>query len=62
MYAETNKQLTCGEFCYLPATLCPFLEKVASQNSAQSKTIKWVTKRAVKKDDKRTKKNARKEY
>ena len=62
MYAETNKQLTCGEFCYLPATLCPFLEKVASQNSAQSKTIKWVTKQAVKKDDKRTKKNARKEY
>ena len=35
MYAETNKQLTCGEFCYLPATLCPFIEKVASQNSAQ---------------------------
>ena len=62
MYAETNKQLTCGEFYYLPATLCPFLEKVASQNSAQSKTIKWVTKQAVKKDDKRTKKNARKEY
>ena len=62
MYAETNKQLTCGEFCYLPATLCPFPEKVASQNSTQSKTIKWVTKRAVKKDDKRTKKNARKEY
>ena len=62
MYAEINKQLTCGEFYYLPATLCPFLEKVASQNSAQSKTIKWVTKQAVKKDDKRTKKNARKEY
>ena len=62
MYAEINKQLTCGEFYYLPATLCPILEKVASQNSAQSKTIKWVTKQAVKKDDKRTKKNARKEY
>ena len=60
--AKTKKQLTFGEFCYLPAALCPFLEKVASQNSTQGKSIKWATKRAVKKDNKRKKKNARKEY
>ena len=40
MYAETNNQLTRGEFCYLPGTLCPFPEKVASQNSAQRKDNK----------------------
>ena len=52
MYAEANKQLTCGEFCYLPATLCPFPEKVASQNSTQKKDTKWATKRVVKKKTK----------
>ena len=49
MYAETNKQLTCGEFCYLPATLCPFPEKVASQNSAQRKDNKVGNKTGCKK-------------
>ena len=49
MYAEANKQLTCGEFCYLPATLCPFPEKVASQNSAQRKDNKVGNKTGCKK-------------
>ena len=55
MYAETNKQLTCGEFCYLPATLCPFPEKVASQNSAQRKDNKVGNKTSCKKGQKRKK-------
>ena len=63
MYAETNKQLTFGEFCHLPATLCPFPEKVASQNSAQRKDNKVGNKTGCKKDNKRKKKkNARKEH
>ena len=53
--AKTKKQLTFGEFCYLPAALCPFLEKVASQNSTQKKDTKWATKWVVKKKDKRKK-------
>ena len=51
----TKKQLTFGDFCFLPATLCPFPEKVASQTPHKGKIIKWATKRAVKKDDKRKK-------
>ena len=61
--AKTNKQLTFGEFCYLPATLCPFLEKVASQNSTQRKDSKVGNKTGCKKgQQKEKKKNARKEY
>ena len=56
MYAETNKQLTCGEFCYLPATLCPFPEKVASQNSAQRKDNKVGNKTGCKKGPQKEKK------
>ena len=60
MYAETNKQLTCGEFCYLPATLCPrlrpFLEKVASQNSAKRKDNKVGNKTGCKKGRQKEKK------
>ena len=62
MYAETNKQLTCGEFCYLPATLCPFPEKVASQNSTQRKDNKVGNKTGCKKGRQKGKMNARKEY
>ena len=56
MYAETNKQLTCGEFCYLPGTLCPFTEKVASQNSAQRKDNKVGNKTGCKKGQQKEKK------
>ena len=56
MYAETNKQITCGEFCYLPATLCPFLEKVASQNSTQRKDNKVGNKTGCKKGQQKEKK------
>ena len=59
MYAETNKQLTCGEFCYLPATLCPFPEKVASQNSAQRKDNKVGNKTSCKKGQKKEKRRMR---
>ena len=59
MYAETNKQLTCGEFCYLPATLCPFPEKVASQNSAQRKDNKVGNKTGCKKGWQKEKKRMR---
>ena len=56
MYAETNKQLTWGEFCYLPGTLCPFTEKVASQNSAQRKDNKVGNKTGCKKERQKEKK------
>ena len=56
MYAETNKQLTCAEFCYLPGTLCPFPEKVASQNSAQRKDNKVGNKTGCKKGRQKEKK------
>ena len=56
MYAETNKQLTCGEFCYLPATLCPFPEKVTSQNAAQRKDNKVGNKTGCKKGQQKEKK------
>ena len=56
MYAEANEQLTCGEFCYLPATLCPFPEKVASQNSAQRKDNNVGTKTGCKKGQQKEKK------
>ena len=59
MYAETNKQLTCGEFCYLPAALCPFTEKVASQNSAQRKDNKVGNKTGCKKGQQKEKKRMR---
>ena len=59
MYAETNKQLRCGEFCYLPATLCPFPEKVASQNSAQRKDNKVGNKTSCKKGQKKEKRRMR---
>ena len=59
MYAETNKQLTCGEFCYLPATLCPFPEKVASQNAAQRKNNKVGNKTGCKKGWQKEKKRMR---
>ena len=62
MCAETNKQLTCGEFCYLPAALCPFPEKVASQNSTQRKDNKVGNKTGCKKGRQKGKMNARKEY
>ena len=47
--SSANKQLTFGEFCYLPATLCPFPEKVASQNSTQRKDNKVGNKTGCKK-------------
>ena len=56
MYAEANKQLTCGEFCYLPATLCPFPEKVTSQNAAQRKDNKVGNKTGCKKGQQKEKK------
>ena len=59
MYAETNKQLTCGEFCYLPGALCPFTEKVASQNSAQRKDNKVGNKTGCKKRTTKGKKRMR---
>ena len=59
MYAEANKQLTCGEFCYLPATLCPFPEKVASQNSTQRKDNKVGNKTGCKKGQQKGKKRMR---
>ena len=51
MYAKTNKQLTLyfGEFGYLPATLCSFPEKLASQNSTQRKDNKVGNKTCCKK-------------
>ena len=51
MYAKTNMQLTLyfGEFGYLPATLCSFPEKLASQNSTQRKDNKVGNKTCCKK-------------
>ena len=51
MYAKTNKQLTLyfGEFGYLPATLCSFPERLASQNSTQRKDNKVGNKTCCKK-------------
>ena len=51
MYAKTNMQLTLyfGEFGYLPATLCSFLEKLAIQNSTQRKDNKVGKKTCCKK-------------
>ena len=62
MYAITNKQLTFGEFCYLPGTVYPFPEKVASQNSIQRKDNKVGNKTGCKKGRQKEKKNSRKGY
>ena len=61
MYAKTNKQLTLyfGEFGYLPATLCSFPEKLASQNSTQRKDNKVGNKTCCKKGHQRKKRRMR---
>ena len=57
MYAKTNKQLTLyfGEFGYLPATLCSFPERLASQNSTQRKDNKVGNKTCCKKGPRKEK-------
>ena len=58
MYAKTNMQLTLyfGEFGYLPATLCSFPERLASQNSTQRKVNKVGNKKGCKKGQQKEKK------
>ena len=57
MYAKTNMQLTLyfGEFGYLPATLCSFPERLASQNSTQRKDNKVGNKTCCKKGPRKEK-------
>ena len=61
MYAKTNMQLTLyfGEFGYLPATLCSFPERLASQNSTQRKDNKVGNKTCCKKGRQKEKRRIR---
>ena len=61
MYAKTNMQLTLyfGEFGYLPATLCSFPERLASQNSTQRKDNKVGNKTCCKKGRQKKKRRIR---